>query len=68
MYLQVIKDPDLGLANSKLSYQMSQVSKQEIQAIWSPISRNVPLGLKITISLDGISTPLSTSCLAEGLL
>jgi len=68
VYSQVIKDPDLGLASSKVSYQISQVANQDIQAIWSPLSRNIPLGLKISIFLDGIATPLSSSCLAEGLL
>jgi prepilin-type N-terminal cleavage/methylation domain-containing protein len=68
MYLQVIKDPDLGLANSKLSYQIANISNQDIQVIWSPISRNAPLGLKITITLEGNLAPLSTTCLAEGLL
>ena len=68
VYSQVIKDPDLGLASSKVSYQISQVANQDIQAIWSPLSRSIPLGLKISIFLEGIATPLSTSCLAEGLL
>ena len=68
VYSQVIKDPDLGLASSKVSYQISQVANQDIQAIWSPVSRNIPLGLKISIFMDGIATPLSSSCLAEGLL
>ena len=68
VYSQVIKDPDLGLASSKVSYQISQVANQDIQAIWSPFSRNIPLGLKISIFMDGIATPLTSSCLAEGLL
>jgi len=68
VYSQVIKDPDLGLASSKLSYQITQVANQDIQAIWSPLSRNIPLGLKISIFMDGIATPLTSSCIAEGLL
>jgi prepilin-type N-terminal cleavage/methylation domain-containing protein len=68
VYTQLIKDPDLGLASSKVSYQIPQVVNQDIQAIWSPLSRNIPLGLKISIFMEGIATPLSSSCLAEGLL
>ena len=68
VYSQVIKDPDLGLASSKVSFQITQVASQDIQAIWSPLSRNIPLGLKFSIFMDGIATPLTSSCIAEGLL
>jgi prepilin-type N-terminal cleavage/methylation domain-containing protein len=68
MYLQLIKDPDLGLAAAKLSYQLPAVRQQNIEAIWSPLSRNVPLGLRISLVFDDIQTPLTSSCLAEGLL
>lgn len=68
IYSQVIKDPDLGLASSKVAYQISPVANQEIQAIWSPLSRNIPLGLKFSIFLDDMPTPLTSSCLAEGFL
>jgi prepilin-type N-terminal cleavage/methylation domain-containing protein len=68
VYSQVIKDPDLGLASSKVSFQITQVANQDIQAIWSPLSRNIPLGLRFSIFMDGIATPLSSSCIAEGLL
>jgi prepilin-type N-terminal cleavage/methylation domain-containing protein len=60
------KDPDLGLKSTQISYQIPQVDLQNIDAIWSPISNKSPLGLKLSLTFKGSSSPLKSSCIAEG--
>lgn len=64
----VAKDPDLGLKSAQLSYQLPQVSQQNIQAYWNSYSNRSPLGLNISLSMIGQRAPLTNSCIAEGTL
>ncbi len=62
------KDPDLGLASIELSYQLTGVTSQNIQAYWSSFSSKSPLGLNISFLFSGSSAPLTSSCITEGKL
>jgi len=62
------KDPDLGVASTQLSFQLSGVMQQKIEPYWSSSTKRSASGLQISLSLRGSLAPLTSSCIAEGKL
>jgi prepilin-type N-terminal cleavage/methylation domain-containing protein len=62
----LVKDPDLGLPSTQLTYQLPDVMSVDMQALWSPVSNASPLGIDVAIFFNGKTNPMRYSCIVEG--